>query len=228
MKKQIVVIGLGQLGMNLAKTLNELGHDVLAIDNDEKYVQAASLLITHAVQADATDEAALRELGISNFDIAIVTIGAELEKNVLSTILLKKMGVKYIIARASNDLHRTILEKIGADKVFFPEKDMGIGMAHVLTLGDIIDYIPVVPGYGVVKLIAPPYFAGQSLSSIGFGPKNKWKVAVLLLVRGKEVIIAPSDSQVFVSEDALVLAGTWDSLEALFNEVQKQIAEKQS
>lgn len=221
MKKQVAVIGLGQLGLKLAQTLNSLGHDVLAIDTDERSVQEAATMVTHAVQADATNESALRELGIGNFDIAIVTIGDQIEENVLATILLKKMGVRYVIARAANDLHGTILEKIGADKVLFPEQEMGIAIAHVLTLGDIIDYIPVAPGYGVVKLIAPPYFVGQSLSSIGFGASGKWKVAVLLLLRSQEVLISPGDSQVIKSEDAMVLAGNWDHLEELFNELQK-------
>ncbi len=228
MKKQVAVIGLGQLGMYLVQTLNSLGHEVLALDTDEKNVQQAATIITHAVQADATNEAALRELGIGNFDIAIVTIGAEIEKNLLATIVLKKIGVRYVLARAANDLHATILEKIGADRVFFPEREMGIGIAHVLTLGDVIDYIPVAAGYGVVKLIAPPSFVGQSLSAIGFGPRGKWKIAVLLLLRGQEVIITPGDSQGVKSEDALVLAGNWDRLEELFNEVQKKGRLKQT
>ncbi len=222
MKKQVAVIGLGQLGVSLATTLYSLGHDVLAIDTDEKNVQNIAPQITHAVQADATNEAALRDLGIGNFDIVIVTIGAEIEKSVLATILLKKLGVRYVIARAANDLHASILEKIGADKVFFPEREMGVGIAHVLTLGDVINYIPVAPGYGVVKLMAPPFFAGQTLSELGFGSRAKSKVAVLLVLRGQDVIITPADAQIIKPGDALVVAGNWDQLEELFTDVQKK------
>jgi trk system potassium uptake protein TrkA len=112
MKKQIVVIGLGRFGVSVARTLYTVGHDVLAIDTDEKTVQAVAAEITHAIQADGTNENVLRELGISNFDIAIVAIGAAVESSVLTTILLKKLGVPYVIARADNELHGSILEKI--------------------------------------------------------------------------------------------------------------------
>ncbi len=221
MKKQIAVIGLGRLGSSLATTLHSLGHDVLAIDIEERNVQNLAAQVTRAIQADYTSEAVLRELGIGNFDIGIVAIGGAIENSVLSTILLKKLGVRYIIARADNELHGTILEKIGADRVVYPLREMGIGIAHVLTLGDVIDYIPVSPGYGVVKLIAPPPFVGQTLAELGFGPKGKWKVAVLLILRKQEVIITPGDSEGVRAGDALVVAGNWDNLEELFTEVQK-------
>lgn len=220
MKKQVAVIGLGRLGIALATTLQSLGHEVLAMDTDEKTVQNVSSQITHVVQGDATSEAVLKELGIANFDIAIVTTSA-IESSVVTTVLLKKLGVRYIIARAEEELHGSILQKIGADKVVYPEREMGSGVAHVLTLGDVIDYIPVTPGYGVVKLIAPPSFVGQSLSELDLGPKGKWKVAVLLLLRKQEVTITPSSSEVVKAGDALVVSGSWDSLEALTSKFAK-------
>ena len=220
MKKQVAVIGLGRLGIALATTLHSLGHDVLALDIDEKNVQNIASQITHTVQADATDETILRELGISNFDIAIVTMG-EIGKSVLSTILLKKLGVRYIIARANNELHGSILEKIGADKVVYPEREMGTMIAHVLTLGGVIDYIQVTIGYGVVKLIAPPSFVGQTLSDLGFGPKGKWKVAVVLILRKQEVTITPSGAEMVKLGDTLIVSGNWDSLEELISKFPK-------
>jgi trk system potassium uptake protein TrkA len=220
MKKQVAVIGLGRLGIALATTLHSLGHDVLALDIDEKNVQNIASQITHTVQADATDETILRELGIGNFDIAIVTMG-EIGKSVLSTILLKKLGVRYIIARANNELHGSILEKIGADKVVYPEREMGTMIAHVLTLGDVIDYIPVTIGYGVVKLIAPPSFVGQTLSDLGFGSRGKWKVAVLLILRKQEVTITPSGAEMVKLDDTLIVSGNWDSLEELISKFPK-------
>ncbi|MBI4266744.1 MAG: TrkA family potassium uptake protein [Chloroflexi bacterium] len=221
MKKQVAVIGLGRFGVALATTLHSLGHDVLALDVDEKNVQAVASKITSAVQADATSEATLRELGIGNFDIAIVAIGTDIEKSVLSTILLKKLGVRYLIARAENELHGSILEKIGVNRVIYPEREMGTMVAHVLTLGEVMDYIPVAPEYGVVKLTAPDYFVGETLSGLSFGARGKWKVAVLLIVRKQEVIITPNDSEVVKAGDALVVAGNWDNLDELFTEVQK-------
>jgi trk system potassium uptake protein TrkA len=117
MKKQIVVIGLGQFGTSLATTLACLGHDVLALDRNEKEVQNVASQVTHAVQVDATNETLLKELGVGNFDIAIVGIGSRIESSVLATILVKKLGVPYVIARADSELHGSILEKIGADRV---------------------------------------------------------------------------------------------------------------
>lgn len=220
MKKQVAVIGLGRLGVALATTLHGLGHDVLALDVDEKNVQNIASKITHAVQADATSEATLRELGIGNFDIAIVTT-SEIESSVLTTVLLKKLGVGYVIARAEDELHGTILEKIGADKVVYPEREMGTMIAHVLTLGDVIDFIPVTPGYGVVKLIAPETFVGQTLNDVGLGPKGGLKVAVLLILRKQEVTITPSSTEVVKSGDTLVVSGNWDSLEQLASKFPK-------
>ena len=220
MKKQVAVIGLGRLGIAVATTLYSLGHDVLALDTNEKNVQDVASQITRAVQADATDETTLRELGIGNFDIAVVTL-AEVDSSVLATVLLKKLGVGYIIARANDELHGGILEKIGADKVVYPEREMGVMIGHVLTLGDVIDYIPVTPGYGVVRLVAPPSFVGQTLSDLGFGSKGKWKVAVLLMLRKQEVTITPSDTEVVKAGDALVLSGSWDNLEELIGKLPK-------
>jgi len=220
MKKQVAVIGLGRLGIALATTLHTLGHDVLALDIDEKNIQNIASQVTRAVQADATSEATLRELGIGNFDIAIVTT-SEIESSVLTTVLLKRLGVGYIIARADNELHGSILEKIGADKVVYPEREMGTGIAYVLTLGDVIDYIPVTAGYGVVRLIASPSFVGQTLSELGFGSKGKLKVAVLLVLRKQEVTITPSSAEMVKQGDVLVVSGSWDSLEELASKFPK-------
>ena len=225
MKKQVAVIGLGRLGVALATTLHSLGHDVLALDVDEKNVQNIASLITHAVQADATNETILKELGIGNFDVAIVTLSG-IESSVLTTVLLKKLGVRYVITRAENELHGSILEKIGADKVVYPEREMGTMIAHVLTLGDVIDYIPVTPGYGVVKLIAPPSFVGQSLDDLGLGSKGRQKVAVLLILRKQGVTITPSSTEVVKSGDTLIVSGNWDSLEEVINKFPKTKTEQ--
>ncbi|MEK7872809.1 MAG: TrkA family potassium uptake protein, partial [Chloroflexota bacterium] len=116
-KKQVAVIGLGRFGSSVARTLYQLGHDVLAVDKDEKAVQALVGQVTYPVKGDATDEASLKEMGISNFEAAIVAIGGDLQSSLLSTILLKRLGVPYLLARAENDLHGAALEKLGADNV---------------------------------------------------------------------------------------------------------------
>jgi trk system potassium uptake protein TrkA len=220
LNKQIVVIGLGRLGEALASTLCGIGHEVLALDPDEALVERVAPSVTHAVQVDPTSESALRELGVSNFDVGVVAMPS-IETSVLSTLLLKKLGVRYVIARATNDLHEIILAKIGADKVVSPEREIGTGMAYVLTLGDVIDYIPVTAAYGVVKMSAPPHFVGKSLAELGFGQRSKLEVIVLILQRKQEVLIGPGGIEAIRAGDVLVVAGEWDKLESLLSTIQK-------
>jgi trk system potassium uptake protein len=224
MRMQVAVIGLGPFGTSVANALFQMGHHVLALDIDAKKVQNISTQVTHAIQADATNEAILRELGISNFDVGIVTIGSTVENSVLITILLKKLGIRHVIARAGNELHGSILEKIGADRVVYPERETGARTAHGISLRDIMDYIPMGRRYGVVKLEAPPTFAGQSLSELGFGPGGKKGVAVLLIQREQEneVIVTPSRSETIHGHDMLILAGDDDDIEKVLLESRLQ------
>jgi trk system potassium uptake protein len=219
MKKQIVVLGLGRLGESLAKTLVTIGHEVLAIDRNEALVQQVSPYVTHAVQTDPTSEPTLEELGVGNFDIGVVTL-PDIEESVLSTILLQKLGVRFIIASAISDPHGTILEKIGASKVVYPEREMGTGMAYVLTLGNIIDYIPVTNAYGVVKMSVPPNFIGKTISEVGFGHSGKLEVIVLLIQRKQDVIISPSTMEEIKPDDVLIISGRWTMLDDLFSNLQ--------
>jgi trk system potassium uptake protein len=221
MKKQVVVIGLGRLGESIAKTLITIGHEVLALDKNENLVQAIAPFVTHAVQVDPTSESALQELGVGNFDIGVVTL-PEIEDNVLATILLKKLGVRFVIARAISEPHGTILGKIGADKVVYPEREMGVGIAYVLTLGNIIDYIPVTTGYGVVKMTVPASFEGKSLSEAGFGQRGRLESIVLILQRKQEIFISPNITEIIRPDDVLVISGNWEKLEELLSRFQKK------
>lgn len=223
MKKQVIVIGLGRFGISVAATLSNMGHDVLALDTNSTRVQSIASQITHAVQADATNETVLRDLGINNFNVAIIAMGSAIESSVLSTILIKKLGVPYVIARAENELHGSILEKIGADIVVYPEREMGTRVAVGLTLTGVSDYMSIVPKYGVAKLPAPKYLIGKKLSELGFGPKGKWEVAVLLIQRGKEVLVTPRQSESIKEDDILVVAGNDDRLDRLLGEAKNQV-----
>ncbi|MEG0129568.1 potassium channel family protein, partial [Clostridium sp.] len=128
--KQYIIIGLGRFGASIAKTLYSLGNEVLAVDVDEEVIQDISPDVTHAVQADATDEGVLRALGLRNFDVAVITIGSDAQASIMATLLVKELGVKYVIAKAHNEVHAKVLYKIGADRVVFPERDMGVRVAH--------------------------------------------------------------------------------------------------
>jgi trk system potassium uptake protein TrkA len=198
-----------------------MGYDVLAMDVDEKKVQAIAPTITRAVQADGTDEAVLKELGVDKFDVAIVAMGSDIENSVLSTILLRKLGVRYVVARADNDLHGSILDKIGADKVIYPEREMGNRVAHGLMLTQVLDYMPVAPAYGVAKVSPPNSFIGRTLSELGLGREGKWGIAVLMIHREREVIVTPDRMEVVRAEDTLLLSGNDLKIEQMLTEAHK-------
>jgi trk system potassium uptake protein TrkA len=198
-----------------------MGHDVLALDRSEGRVQSVAQQVTHTVQADATNETILTELGLSNFEVAIVAIGTDIKSSVLSTILLKKIGIPHVIARANDDLHGSILEKIGADIVTYPEREMGTRIAQGVTLLAVSDYMSITEGYGIARLTAPDYLVGERLSELGFGYKGKWETAVLLIKRGEEVIITPTPGTKVESGDILILAGNNEKLERLLAEARK-------
>lgn len=212
MKKQVIVIGLGRFGVSLATNMSKMGHDVLAIDNDEQKILKSSGLVTHTVQADGTNESVLRELGAGNFEIGVVAIGTSLQNSVLATILLKKLGVPYVIARAGTDIDGEILNKIGADKVVYPERQMGEMIAHEVFLGNVSEYIQVIPGYGITKTEAYPEFIGQTLSNLGIGPRGRLGIAVLVIQRGKDVIVTPDQREIVKKGDIFIISGTDDRL----------------
>jgi trk system potassium uptake protein len=207
MGKQVVVFGLGRFGSNLAEILYNAGYEVLAVDKSAEIVESVSPHVTHAIRADATHESALQKLGINKFDVAVVAVGASIQDSVMITIQLKKMGIRYIVARADNEIHGSILESIGADKVVFPERDTARRTGPVLTLKDVVDYIPLEKSSGIIKVKATPYFIGKTLADIGFGSSSVKGVAVLMIQRGKEGIVNPSIEEVVSHIDILIIAG---------------------
>ena len=222
MRKQIAVLGLGRFGSRVATTLHDAGHDVLAIDMDEKRVQEMAARVTHAVQADATSESVLTELGLSDFEVAVVAMGSAIESSVLCTILLRKIGVTYVIARADHDLHGSILERIGANRVVYPEQEMGERVAHEVVLRAVKDYMPLGVGHGISSLMSPKYLVGYTLGDLGFGPSGKADISVLLIQRGEEYVVSPSMDEKVVVGDVLILLGRDDSLGQLLADVRKQ------
>ncbi|MCK5213653.1 MAG: TrkA family potassium uptake protein [Dehalococcoidia bacterium] len=222
MRKQVAVLGLGRFGSRVATTLHDAGHDVLAIDMDEKRVQEMAARVTHAVQADATSESVLTELGLSDFEVAVVAMGSAIESSVLCTILLRKIGVTFVIARADHDLHGSILERIGANRVVYPEQEMGERVAHEVVLRAVKDYMPLGVGHGISSLMSPKYLVGYTLGDLGFGPSGKADISVLLIQRGEEYVVSPSMDEKVVVGDVLILLGRDDSLGQLLADVRKQ------
>jgi trk system potassium uptake protein TrkA len=221
MKKQVAVFGLGRFGSSMAETLSRIGYEVVAVDVDNERVQEVASKVSQAIQGDATDEGFLKKIDASNFDVAVVAIGTDLESSVLCTLLAKSMNIPYVIARAENNVHASILTKIGADKVVYPEHQMGSRLAHLLSLQDAQDYIPVLYRYGVAKMAAMPCFIGRTVSQLGFGRKGEWGVVILLILRSGEAIVNPADIEVIKSGDILVTAGEDDKLEGLIAAAKK-------
>jgi trk system potassium uptake protein len=221
MRKQVVVLGLGRFGISVANTLHSMGNDVLALDTDEKVVLSVATQLTRAIQADTTDEAVLKELGVPDYDVAIVSMGS-IEASVLSTILLKKLGVRHIIARANSELHGSILEKIGVDNVVYPEREMGIRTAHSVTIREATDYMPVSQTFGIAKLPALPFLVGKTLFDAGFGPKGRWGVVVLMMQHKNEVTVAPEFNQTIKEGDILVVSGEDDKIERLLDDARSR------
>ncbi len=207
-KKLVAVVGLGRLGSQVARTLYQLGHDVLAIDQDEQRVQTLTGEVTHPVRGDATNEAVLRELGIHNYDVAIVAIGANVQANIMVTVLFKTIGIPYIVARANNELHANTLERIGCDKVIQPEAESGTRLAHLLFTPEAQEYMELTSAYGISRIRVPDRFVNMTLQESGFGHvRDKYGVAVLALKRGDDITLSPDGDDRLEAGDVMVVAG---------------------
>ena len=216
MRKQVVVFGLGRFGKSIARTSTKIGHEVLAIDREEKEIQDISEFVTDAAQADGTDEQALRELGVGDFDIAVVAVGRDMSSSLLTTVLLKNLGVPHVIARATDELHGATLKKVGADRVIFPEQDTGENIAHSLAASYVEDYIGLATDYGIGKVVALEEFVSHTLEEIGLSGSSTDNLRVLMIHRGNnDVIVAPDRLERIKEGDILVLSGHDDDLERL-------------
>ena len=213
MKKQVLVAGLGRFGSSVATTLYERGHEVLAVDQDEKRVQEIASEVTYAAQADVTNEASLRELGVTNFDIAVVGVGSDLQASLLATVLLQRMGLPFIVSRAENALHGLTLAKIGAHRVVYPNREAGERLAHSLASPDVVDYLELSPSFGISKITPPPASVGKTLEEADLGPESKLGLSVLVIKRGNDVILHPDRFERVQANDVLVVAGKDEQLE---------------
>jgi len=212
-KKQFVVIGLGRFGTSVAETLYSLENDVLAVDIDEESVQNISDRVTHAVQADANDENSLKALGIGNFDVAIITIGENIQSSIMATLLVKELGVKHIIAKATNALHAKVLYKIGADRVVFPERDMGVRVAHNLVSSNILDYIELSPDYSIAEAITPKEWYNKTLRQLNI--RAEYGINIVAIKRSTGIDVSPSADHIVKPDDIIVVIGSNEELSKL-------------
>ena len=214
MRKQFVVIGLGRFGSSVARTLNSLGHEVLALDKDEHTVHDIMNDVTQAVQADAREEDTLRALGVRNLDVAIVAIGDDLEANIMSTLMLKEMEIPYVVAKARSVQHGKLLEKIGVDKIVYPEQDMGIRLANNLIRTNVMDFIELSLDYSIIEIVAPAQFVNKSIGKLNI--RAFYKINVVAIKKSKDkIIIAPGPNEVIQENDILVIVSNKKALSKL-------------
>jgi trk system potassium uptake protein TrkA len=212
-KRQVAVLGLGRFGQAVARELTRLGHDVLAADRSEKVIQDLADEVTHAVQADITDGEVLKDLGLAEFDTAIVAVSTSIETSILATVNLKRLGVRRIIAKAASDLHGSILEQVGANRVVYPEREAGLRVAHSFAALGVSDYLDVAPGYGLAQVTVPRALAGRTLADLDL--RRAYGVTPLALRREAAVTLNPHPSEVLQLGDELIVAGLDEDLERL-------------
>lgn len=207
MKQNFVIIGLGRFGGSICRTLVEFGQEVLAIDSDENRVNEYKNIATQAVLGNAQDENVLKSLGLRNFDYVIVAIGEDIQASILVTLMAKEMGVPKIVAKAQNDYHARVLEKVGADQVVHPERDMGIRLAHHLVSRNILDYIELSSDYTLAEIIVDnPKFFNKTLGELDF--RKKYSLTVIgMKMPDNQMIVSPDATQMVSENDVLLVLG---------------------
>jgi trk system potassium uptake protein TrkA len=220
MKKQtFAIIGLGRFGSAMARTLTELGQDVIGIDSNEERVQKHADLIRSAVQLDANDERALRTAGVQDVDVAVISIGENIEASLLAVMLVKDLGVPRVIAKAVTTLHGRILERIGVNRVIFPEREMAMRVAHSLVVANVLDYIELSRDFSIIEMPAPEAFIGKSLKEIQL--RNRYGLTLIAIKRKPEgggpeaTNVAPTADDKILAGDVLALLGSNERLAQL-------------
>lgn len=221
MKKQtFAVIGLGRFGGSVCKTLADAGQEVLAIDKYESRVNDYKDIATQAVVADAQDEDVLRSLGIRNVDHVIVAIGEDIQASILVTLMVKEQGVKYVTAKAQNEYHAKVLEKLGVDRVVHPERDMGVRIGRSLTSKNMVDYLDLDANFKLAEiLITNPKFVGKSLAEMDF--RDRYGLNVIALAHSRQEMVLPSAGDVLTENDSILVAGPTRAIDKFEELMQK-------
>lgn len=202
---EFAVIGLGRFGSSLATNLSEIGYTVLGIDRRPELVQAYADRLTQTVVVDATDEGALQEIGIQQFDTVIVAIGTDFESNLMTTVALKGLGVRRVICKAVTERQKAILLRIGADQVVLPEMEAGQRLAQDLASPSILSQIHLSPEYAMVELRTPQSLVGQSLREADI--RSRFGLTVLVISREGQLIVSPQADFRLVEGDVLMVIG---------------------
>ncbi len=205
MGKEFAVIGLGRFGGSICRALSEEGMEVMAIDTDEDKVNEFANVASHAVVGDTTDETVLKSLGIRNFDHVIVAIGDNIQASILTTLILKELGVKHITVKAQNDYHEKVLSKIGADRIVHPERDMGRRIAHNIISNNVLDYLELSDEHSIVEIVANERLDGHSIIDLDI--RAKYGINIVAMKRDKDIIVSPQANEIIRKNDILIVIG---------------------
>ncbi len=211
--KSYLVFGLGRFGFSLACSLAQQKQQVMAIDANEELVNNIAPYVTEALQLDATDEAALATLEVSSFDGAVVSIGENIRDSILICVLLKEMGIPFLIAKANDELHAKVLRKIGVDRVVFPERDMGERVAKSIVTPSVLDLMQLGDDFQIAEAVLPEKWAGNTL--IGLNVRRKYGVSILAVHRNGNYMVSPSPDLELHQGDTLLMLGKTEDIEAL-------------
>lgn len=211
--RQFAVLGLGRFGSSVARELYQGGADVLAVDTNADLVDEIQGCVTHAVQADVTDAPTLRELGLQDFDVAVVTIGEDLRASSIVTMLLKELGVPTVLAKAQDEMHGRMLKKLGADRVLYAERDMGRRVAHSLLSDNILDYIQLSDDFAIVEIAPHESWIGRSLVDLNL--RRKFGINVIAIRSEGEINVSFGPDAIIHTDDCLLIIGEQSALKKL-------------
>lgn len=210
--KSYIVIGLGRFGASVAVALTSLGNDVLAVDASVEKTEEIADKVTHVIAGDCKDARTLQALNVSRFDCAIVAISSDIESSILTTLLLKDAGVPYVVSKASTDVHARVLTRVGADKIIFPEKDMGIKLAQSLSTLNLVDFIELSDDYSIVEVNVPESWREKSLKELNLRAKYGINVVAIKNPTKEVIDVSPDPDYIFKDTDILVLIGSNDDI----------------
>lgn len=211
--KSFIIVGAGSFGGSIARELSEQGYDVMVVDKDEETINVMSQYVTHAVIADGSDETGLKNLGVRNFDVGVVSIGGDFGNSVLVTLILKNLGVKYVVAKAVSKTHAKVLEKVGADRVVFPERDMGIRVANSLMNSSLLEYIELSPHHSIMEIEVPKNWVGKSISKLNV--RAKYRLNIVAIKTANKIDVTPDPEYVFTETDIPIVIGRNEDIKKL-------------
>ncbi len=211
LKKQYAVLGLGKFGESVARTLENLGCDVIVVDNSAEKIQAIADSVSFAIKADIAESNVIRSLGARNLDGAIIGVSENLEASIMATINAKEIGIPYVIAKAQNELHATILKRVGADTIVFPEKEMGSRVAKSLVSTNFADWIELSADYSLVEIEVPASWVGESLLNLSV--RQRFDINVVGLIENGEVEVSLDPNKPLPEKGILILVGSNTALQ---------------